>query len=79
MISGRLAVSTIYGGKAACVCSSSMRKTQSPALVMTSFTSSFGRRSAGFRYVVPSAVLNAIVEMKLADFGGSFLLLASSM
>ena len=42
-------------------------------------TSSFGRCSAGFRYVVPSAVLNAIVEMKLEDFGGSFLLLASSM
>ena len=79
MISGRLAVSTISGGKATCVCSSSRRKIQSLALVKMSLTSSFGRRSAGFRYVVPSAVLNAIVEMKLEDLGGSFLLLASSM
>ena len=59
------------GGKAIGACSSSM--------VKMSFTSSFGRRSAGFRYVVPSAVLNAIVEMKLEDFGGSFRLLTSSM
>ncbi len=31
----------------------------------------------GFDYAVPSAVLNAIVEMKVDDFGGSFLLFAS--
>ena len=74
-VSVHLAVSTISGGKITCLCSASMRNIQSLAFVRMLLGLSFGNRNAGFRYVVPSAVRNAMVEIKLGACA-VFLLLA---